>query len=218
MATATVTKPTLTYFNLAGRGEVPRLILEDAGVDYDFVTITNWAEVKPHYIESGKTPFGQLPLYEEPGLGPLVQSNAIVRYLAKKHGYNGSNDHEEAHIDQANEGVTDLLAKIVEVVFRTPEEQRPQAIEKFNQETLPAQLAIFSKLLEKNGNNGHLVGSKLSYADLSLWGVLKIAFKRMKGTQEVCEKFANITSFVHSVESRDRIKAYLARDVYAQHS
>jgi len=65
MATATVTKPTLTYFNLAGRGEVPRLILEDAGVDYDFVTITNWAEVKPHYIESGSKKiffFCSLPL------------------------------------------------------------------------------------------------------------------------------------------------------------
>jgi len=35
--------------------------------------------------------------YEEPGLGPLVQSNAIVRYLAKKHGYNGSNDLQRSH-------------------------------------------------------------------------------------------------------------------------
>ena len=36
-----VTKPTLTYFDLAGRAEVPRLMLEDAGVDYAYVSATN---------------------------------------------------------------------------------------------------------------------------------------------------------------------------------
>jgi hypothetical protein len=56
MASATVTKPTLTYFNSAGRAEVPRILLEDAGVDYDFVAITNWAEVKPEYQAAGSLP------------------------------------------------------------------------------------------------------------------------------------------------------------------
>jgi hypothetical protein len=41
-----VTKPTLTYFDLAGRAEVARLILEDAGVDYNYVSATNWPALK----------------------------------------------------------------------------------------------------------------------------------------------------------------------------
>jgi kynureninase len=41
-----VTKPTLTYFDLAGRAEVPRLMLEDAGVDYAYVSATNWPALK----------------------------------------------------------------------------------------------------------------------------------------------------------------------------
>jgi hypothetical protein len=49
----TVTKPTLTYFNLAGLAEAPRLLLEDAGVDYDYVAVANWAELKPEYQASG---------------------------------------------------------------------------------------------------------------------------------------------------------------------
>jgi hypothetical protein len=88
--TSTVTKPTLTYFNLFARGEVPRLLLEDAGVDYDFVPVTNWPETKAQLTAAGKLAFGQVPLYEEPGL-TLVQSNAIAHYLARKHGYNGTN-------------------------------------------------------------------------------------------------------------------------------
>jgi glutathione S-transferase len=88
--TSTVTKPTLTYFNLFARAEVPRLLLEDAGVDYDFVPVSNWPETKAQLIAAGKLAFGQVPLYEEPGL-TLVQSNAITRHLARKHGYNGTN-------------------------------------------------------------------------------------------------------------------------------
>jgi hypothetical protein len=44
--TMSVTKPTLTYFDLAGRAEVARLILEDAGVDYNYVSATNWPALK----------------------------------------------------------------------------------------------------------------------------------------------------------------------------
>ncbi len=52
MAT-TVTKPTLTYFNAPGRVEVARLILVDAGVDYDFIPTTNWPEQKKGLLAAG---------------------------------------------------------------------------------------------------------------------------------------------------------------------
>ena len=88
--TSIVTKPTITYFNVFARAEVPRLLLEDAGVDYDFVPVTNWSETKAQLTAAGKLAYGQVPLYEEPGLN-LVQSNAIARHLARKLGYNGNN-------------------------------------------------------------------------------------------------------------------------------
>jgi hypothetical protein len=46
-------KPTLTYFNVYARAEVPRILLEDAGVDYNFVPVTNWAEQKTQLIAAG---------------------------------------------------------------------------------------------------------------------------------------------------------------------
>ena len=71
---------------------------------------------------AGKTPFGQLPLYEEPGL-TLVQASAITRYLAKKHGFAGTNDREAALIDQAHEGANDILSRVVQI-FPRPQTSR----------------------------------------------------------------------------------------------
>jgi glutathione S-transferase len=215
--TSTVTKPTLTYFHLLGRAELPRALLEDAGVDYDFVAVTNWPERKAQLIAEDKLAFGQLPLYEEPGL-TLVQTTAIARYLARKHGYNGTNAHEEALIDQASEGVGDVLTSLVKTLFFTPAEQLAEAKEKLVKETLPGQLANFEKLLEKNGNSGYLVGSKLSYADLSLWAVVRLLVSRIEGTSEesLLGSFPAVKKLFTTVSERERLKAYVARDVYAK--
>ncbi|ELR20801.1 glutathione S-transferase, C-terminal domain containing protein [Acanthamoeba castellanii str. Neff] len=215
MASATVTKPTLTYFNSAGRAEVPRILLEDAGVDYDFVAITNWAEVKPEYQAAGKAPFGQLPIYEEPGL-VLAQSSAIARHVAREHGYYGETAHDAALIDQASEGVADIVSRLIQALFLPlPDDKRAEAKASLLNEFLPAQFEIYSKLLEKNGNNGHLVGSKLSVADVSLWVTLGMVFSRVEGSKDAAAKYPNLQAFLDGVASRQRIKAYLARDVYA---
>jgi glutathione S-transferase len=179
---------------MAGRAEVCRLILEDAGVDYEFVPVPfpQWPELKSnlsaagtitsplllhhpqhHYtlncpltllgvvLDAGKLPFGQLPLYEEPSGLALVQSNAIARYLAKKHGYLGATDEEAALVDQMSEGVVDMLNAIAKVLWFTPADKVAEEKEKLIKETLPAQLTLFVKLLDKNGNTGFLVGDKV---------------------------------------------------------
>jgi hypothetical protein len=180
MANTTVAKPTLTHFYGHGRAEVARLILEDAGVDYDFVGITNWALQKPMYTAAGafpenppeirerthesqvgKAPFGQLPIYEEPGL-VLVQSGAIARYLARKHGYYGTDSNEAALIDQATEGVSEMAELVYQAVFIVAEDKRPEAKATLVSDLLPGQLDNFTRLLERNGNNGYLVGSQVS--------------------------------------------------------
>jgi glutathione S-transferase len=164
---------------------------------------------------AGKSPFGQLPLYEEPGL-TLVQSAAITRYLAKKHGFAGTNDHEAALIDQAYEGAVEIVGRLVPIFRLETEEQKTAAKAKLVAEYLPTQLGSLSKLLEKNGNNGFFVGSKLSYADLGLWIILSLVFNRVEGSREVAEKIPTLKAFLDGVAARDKVKAYLARDVYAK--
>jgi glutathione S-transferase len=154
-----------------------------------------------------------VPRYEEPGL-TIVQTAAISRHLAKKHGYSGTTAQEEALIDQAFEGVNDLRTAISKVIF-APAEEQAAARETLIKETAPAQLASFSTLLEKNGNNGFLVGSKLSYADISLFATLHGLFTRIEGSREtLLGGFPAVKKLVDTVSERARVKAYLARDVY----
>lgn len=90
-------KPVLTYFNTSGRADLLRLMLEVARVDYDYEALS-----VPFYPSQGKDwfhykqenadalLFGQVPRYQDSKSGvDLVQSNAIARYLATRHGLRG---------------------------------------------------------------------------------------------------------------------------------
>jgi glutathione S-transferase len=90
----------------------------------------------------------------------LAQSSAIARHVAREHGFYGETAHEAALIDQAAEGVADIVTRLVQALF-LPEDKRAEGKASLLNEYLPAQFEIYSKLLEKNGNNGHLVGSKV---------------------------------------------------------
>ena len=76
---------TLTYFNLQGRGEPIRLLLEYYSIPYQSKSPSNWSEEKLNE----KYLFGQLPHLQN-GDFSIIQMNAILahldRQIAKKNG------------------------------------------------------------------------------------------------------------------------------------
>jgi glutathione S-transferase len=56
---------------------------------------------------------------------------------------------------------------------------------------------------------------QLSLADVSLWANLGLVFARVEGSKDAAAKYPALQAFLDSVASRERVKAYLARDVYA---
>lgn len=86
--------PLLTYFDIRGRAEVIRLILEEVAAPYRErrVQEQEWAAVKP------TMPFGQMPLYQDGEL-LIPQSHAIYRYLARKYGLYGQDERERVRCD-----------------------------------------------------------------------------------------------------------------------
>lgn len=108
--TATNNRIKLTYFVARGRIEPTRLLLEMAGVPYDFdgipAGVWRTPEGKERFLS--RTPLGQLPLLEEGEL-VLCQSQAIDRYLARKLGLCGSTAVENARVDEVAETAGDLL-------------------------------------------------------------------------------------------------------------
>jgi glutathione S-transferase len=74
-------KPRILYFDIRGRAEPLRLLLEDVGVEYpdQQVTLEQWPETR------ATIPFGRMPVYSEGDL-EIAESFAIMHYLGRKHG------------------------------------------------------------------------------------------------------------------------------------
>lgn len=91
-----------------------------------------------------------------------MQSHSIVRYLARQHGFNGTNDKEAIWIDVVYEGSQDFFSAFIKV-FLADESKKAEEIEKLVKEVEPKWFGYFEKLLAKNnGGQGFFVGDKVS--------------------------------------------------------
>uniref|UniRef100_UPI00398E53D7 glutathione S-transferase P-like n=1 Tax=Pristiophorus japonicus TaxID=55135 RepID=UPI00398E53D7 len=106
---------TITYFQVRGRCSAMRMLLADQGQTWkeEVVTMDEWSKgtLKKSCV------FGQLPKFQD-GDFVLVQSNAILRHLGRKHGLYGKDDKEAALIDMVNDGVEDLRMKYVMLIYK----------------------------------------------------------------------------------------------------
>ncbi|HEU4577041.1 MAG TPA: glutathione S-transferase family protein [Polyangiaceae bacterium] len=194
--------PLLTYFDIRGRAEVIRLILEEVGAAYRErrVPEREWAAVKP------TMPFGQMPLYQE---GELVipQSHAIYRYLARKYGLYGQDERERVRCDIVEEVFVDAQNVLGGFFWHA---KFAELRSDFERTRLPELLAGLERLLAENdGGRSFWVGQSLSYVDFCAWHFLDYvrAF-----SQAALERFPLLHAFKQRIEARPRIAAYLASE------
>ncbi|XP_078530064.1 glutathione S-transferase P 1-like [Lissotriton helveticus] len=193
---------TITYFNLRGRTETMRLLLADQGCQWkdDFLSIQDWYAGK---VELKKTAvFGQLPMLAD-GDFNLFQSNAILRYLGRKHDLYGKNNKEAALIDMANDGLEDLRLKFYKFFFYEWETSKEKYME-----DLPNQLRPFERLLSQN-ESGFLVGSTVSFPDYNLLDLLQ---SHLIWAPDCLNIFPHLKAFKDTMESRPKLKTYLQSD------
>jgi glutathione S-transferase len=209
-----MSKPTLIYFPARGRAELIRLVLAEAGVDYQEHAIgkgtppvngrpTDFAALKA----TGTLPFDAVPVWEEPDGLRLAQSGAIANHLSRTHGLRGKNAVEEARCDELLGAVDDVrleLRKLATVAA----EQRPALRAELASATLPRWLGHLDRLLQRNGGGaGYVVGSSVTVADLALWYLLEQI--RDNGFGGALERYPGLMAFVERIGSRPRITAYL---------
>ena len=90
MSILTTSKPTLTYFDLYGKGEVCRMALVHSKTDFEDNRVSHgesWAAFKA----SGKCNNGQVPVLEVDGKF-LNQSSSIVRFIGSQTGSYDTSD------------------------------------------------------------------------------------------------------------------------------
>jgi glutathione S-transferase len=191
-----MTRPTLLYFASRGRAELIRLVLAEAGVEYDEHHVgkgtppadgrpTDLAELKA----AGVLPFGAVPLWEEPGLR-LSQSAAIANHLARRHGLLPADPVEAARCDELLGGVDDVRAEVEATV-------------------LPRWLGDLERLVAPRLTaGGFAVGKGLTVADLALWYLLELL--RDNGLGAALERCPGLSAFFGRIAARPRIAAYLA--------
>ncbi len=121
----------LIYFNVRGRAELSRLILNCANVPFEDYRIehSDWTAIKQGIPSLKKCecglnnligaviiqldmPFKQIPVLEVDGVNLLAQSNTIARYLARQHQLAGQNEWEQSQADMFIDCVYDLHAGI----------------------------------------------------------------------------------------------------------
>lgn len=207
-------KPTLVYFAARGRAELIRLVLAEAGVDYQEHPVgkgtppvggrpTDFAALKA----TGTLPFDAVPVWEEPGGLRLAQSGAIANHVARAYGLRGKDAMEEAKCDELLGAVDDVRLELRKLAT-VPADQRPVLRAELASATLPRWLGYLHRLLEKNGGGGgYVVGSSVTVADLALWYLLEQI--RDNGFGGALERYPALMAFVDRIGSRPRIAAYV---------
>jgi len=194
-----IVAPLLTYFDVRGRAEVARLILEETGTPYreKRVQVTDWLALKP------TLPFGQLPLFEDDDV-TIVHSHAIYRYLARKHHLYGASELDHVRCDIVEESFTDAQASLL-ALFWNPEFAKLR--DTYENTTLPDMLGKLQQLLETNNNGaGYWVSNVVTLADFVAWYTLDCVRAFSSST---LERFVTLNAFRQRFQQRPRIAAYL---------
>uniref|UniRef100_A0A8C5LED3 glutathione transferase n=1 Tax=Jaculus jaculus TaxID=51337 RepID=A0A8C5LED3_JACJA len=139
-------KPILHYFDGRGRMECVRWLLAAAGVE-------------------GVLMFQQVPMVEMDGM-KLVQTKAILNYIAAKHNLYGKDIKERAIIDMYSEGLLDLNELVLYYPYLSPEE-KDKSLAQIKEKARNRYFPAFEKVLKGHGQD-YLVGNRLSKADVHL--------------------------------------------------
>src|SRR5437868_3863930 len=191
--------PLLTYFDVRGRAEVIRLMLEETATPYRErrVAVEEWPMLKP------TLPLNQLPIYEEGDLY-IFQSHAIYRYLARKFNLNGRSEREQIRCDMVEETFADAQS-VIGGFYWNPEFAKKR--DEFEATTLPDVLAKLQRILEQNNNGaGYWVGDNLTLGVFVAWHTLDYV---RPFSQRTLNRFEKLSAFKRRFELRPRIAAYL---------
>lgn len=192
----------LTYFDVRGRAEVVRLILEEMSVPYleRRVELQEWPALKP------TLPFGQMPTYEDGELF-IVHSHAIYRHLARKHGLCGKTEAERVRCDVVEESFVDAQSQLGTFYWNSDFAARR---DEYERTSLPALLKPLETLLSQNvAGPEYWVGSALTLADFVAWHFLDYV---RPFSRKTIEEFPGLSAFKRHFETRPRVAAYLASE------
>uniref|UniRef100_A0AC35TVR9 Glutathione S-transferase n=2 Tax=Rhabditophanes sp. KR3021 TaxID=114890 RepID=A0AC35TVR9_9BILA len=167
----------LYYFDTEGKAEVLRLIFKFANVKFEDIRISkeDWPAIK----NDSKFLTQQLPVLELENGTILSESKAIVFYLGKLYGFMGKDLFEDSKILQYILGLEDSTEGGKAVVMEQDPVKKAELGKAFFANVVKQLLDNYTKFLHENGGNGHLVGEKVTVADIFLYQTLRFGITTM---------------------------------------
>lgn len=216
---ASIRRATLRYFNVRGLGEVVRLALEELAIPYDqeMYTAESWPQAKEANTP-GLFAFGQVPslsIETADGTAHLVQSMAIVKQIARRHGF-ACPAADEYRCDLLAMGASDLRKRLSELLYSkaTFSSATRRA---FYSDVFPTWLGYFENLLP-GGENA--IAGRQTWVDWVLFdlfdSLLGAAQQRLPDEpigNPILDPFKaspKVAQLFEAVRQRPRVAAYLA--------
>ena len=211
----------LYYWPIQGRGEFARLVLEDAGADYDDVARSKDGMKRMQTILAGGAP--ELLPFAPPFLHAgdlwMAQSALIASFLGEQLGLAPPAETARYVARTLMLTIADLMNEVhdthhpIAVDQYYEEQKRPAKLraEGFRTKRLPKFLGYLEKNLERGGD--YFFGGAASYVDLAAFQIVEglgYAFPRALAKQH--KKIPRLLALRDRVAVRPRIASYLASD------
>ncbi|XP_030589808.1 glutathione S-transferase Mu 3-like [Archocentrus centrarchus] len=192
----------LGYWDTRGLGQHIRLLLEYTGDKYeekqyicgeapDFDK-SCWTNVK---FKLGMD-FPNLP-YLVDGDRKIPQSNAIMRYIARKHNMCGETEEEKIRVDVLENQAMDLRLAFIKLCYLNID-QKPEYLK-----NLQCTLKQFSDFL---GKRKWFAGDKITFVDFIMYELLD----EHRALEPKClDNFKNLKELLNRFEGLERIAAYM---------
>nr|XP_056723541.1 glutathione S-transferase 2-like [Euleptes europaea] len=194
----------LGYWDIRGLAHAIRLLLEHTGTSYEDKQYS--AGKAPDFDRSSWTTvkdklgldFPNLP-YLIDGETKITQSNAILRYIARKHNMCGESEEENVRIDMFENHVMDFRIAFARICYSPDfEKLKPEYLEQ-----LPGKLKQFSQFL---GDRKWFAGKKITYVDFVAYDVLD---QQRMFEPKCLDQFPNLKDFLDRFEALEKISAYM---------
>ncbi|XP_023577438.1 glutathione S-transferase Mu 2 isoform X5 [Octodon degus] len=195
---------TLGYWDIRGLAHAIRLLLEYTDTSYEEKRYS--IGDAPDYDKSQwlnekfklGLDFPNLP-YLIDGTHKLTQSNAIMRYIARKHNLCGETEEERIRVDILENHSMDLRFQLGMLCYGSDfDQKKPEFLQ-----GLPDKMKHLSEFL---GKQPWFAGNKITFVDFLAYDVLD-QHRRFEPT--CLEAFPNLKDFISRFEGLKKISAYM---------
>ena len=213
---------------IQGRGEFVRLALEAAGAPY--TDVARGDEAAGQGLSAMLRLLDDDSLAHPPFAPPFLrdgnvlvgQTAAILHYLGPTLKLVGRSEQARVWTQQIQLTIADMVSEAHDThhpvgVSLYYDDQKPEALRRakeFCTARMPKYLQWFERILARNpAGSRHLVGGKLSYADLSLFQLVEgLRYAFPKAAQRVLADAPHVVRLHERVAAVPRVAAYLRSD------